>query len=173
MKKIRNTKNQQKKEDRQLSFFTGVVAEAKERGKGSGTSKKKHVVVDMDDMFGNPEAEEETRSTQSSKRSKRKTKRKTNASTSSTLPGTEGYSTTTIEAMFGSSDNEEFAFDNPLAQEVVYDVITSGGSVKKVARKLFMLEQLRHKAPADKSPDFVKEEEPKKRKPRKSKVKVK
>ena len=166
MKKIRATKNQQKKEERQLSFFTGVVNEAKEK-RATGSGKKNHVVVDIDDMFANPEAEEEKRSTQSSKRTKRKPKKKSYASTNSTLPGSEGYSATTIEAMFGSSENEEFAFSNPLAQEMVYDVLKEGGGVKKVARKLFMLEQLRHKAPADKSPDFVKVEEPKKRRTKK------
>lgn len=61
------------------------------------------------------------------------------------------YSATTMEDVFGPLQDRDFEVANPSlpAQEVVYDILSKGGSTMTVAKKLFLLEQLKNQAPPE------------------------
>lgn len=165
MKNLRQ-KRSDRKPQKEKTFWAEITEDVEKAEGGKG------IVLDMDTMYGAEKKEETGRGSGASRKGGRARKKGSSAARASNISVSTGYSATTIEATFGVKRKDEFAFSNPLANEVVYDVMTSGGGIRRIARKIFALEQLGSaKSPDDTSPDFVPVEKEEKVEPKRAPTK--
>mmetsp|Transcript_9224 Transcript_9224/g.10625 ORF Transcript_9224/g.10625 Transcript_9224/m.10625 type:complete len:1245 (-) Transcript_9224:145-3879(-) len=141
LKQIRNRQTQSNKKEK--TFFEEAQEEAEKED-----AEPKVTLVHFDDVFSPPKPK---------KKKKHNDQRQTshfNIDAGSELSSNSGfeteYSETTVEDVFGPLKERDFEVANPSlpAQEVVYDILSKGGNTMTVARKLFLLEQLKNNAPS-------------------------